>query len=403
MTTRTAIENAVYTWVATATGATTIFQHQAWPRPDPPYLTIRLGVITHLGHDEERSFVDPGAPDYATVTYRGDREIAVSVQALGAGALELARAAARALVTETTRSQLGAASLFVRGGIPPINDLTALIETDWEERAQFDVTLGFSEEHTDTVPLIETVETHGIYLHSDTATVHYPEATLAGVGGLTAAMQYLLERTATLAGVGALTASHTRIHANAAATLAGAGGAVTAEGELVRIRMVSATLAGAGAASAGSYTRTRGGAAATLAGVGGLTGETGVYRRATATLAGAGAVTATSHRQDALFVALTGGALTIPPDRYAEAELAGAGAVTATAGRRRPAAATLAGAGAVTADGQPRVRQRTAALAGAGAASAGTYQRTRMRTATIAGAGAVTATAHKQDCLLATL
>lgn len=161
MTTRANIEAAVYTWVQQATGATTIFADQARPRPATPYMVVKLGGPTSVGHDEERSLSDPGAPSYATMTYRGDRELSVSVQALGAGALDLARAAARALATETTRAQLATSGLCPRGVVPTVNELTGLLETDFQERAQFDATLAFAEDYTDSVPLIETVEAEG--------------------------------------------------------------------------------------------------------------------------------------------------------------------------------------------------------------------------------------------------
>ena len=163
MTTRAAIESAALTWVAAATGATVIFTDQNKPRPATPYLAIKVSGPIAVGHDETRGLTDPGAPAYAEQTYRGDREVSVSVQAFGAGAMDLARAAARALVTETTRVQLATAGLCHRGVVPTVNELTALLETDFEERAQFDATLAFAEDFADSVPLIETVEGQGTY------------------------------------------------------------------------------------------------------------------------------------------------------------------------------------------------------------------------------------------------
>ena len=58
-------------------------------------------------------------------------------------------------------SLLAAAGLFSRGDSPPVNDLTTLLETDFEERAQFDAVFGFAEEFADSVPLIEHVQGEG--------------------------------------------------------------------------------------------------------------------------------------------------------------------------------------------------------------------------------------------------
>lgn len=163
MTTTANIEAAVYTWVSVATGATVIFVDQNKPRPATPYLTVRVGTVTSFGHDERRGMTDPGAPELAEQTYRGDREVTVSIQAFGTGAMDLARAAARALGTETTRAQLAASGLCHRGIIPTVNELTQLLETDFEQRAQFDATLAFGKDYTDDVALIETVEGQGTF------------------------------------------------------------------------------------------------------------------------------------------------------------------------------------------------------------------------------------------------
>jgi hypothetical protein len=169
MTTRANIETAVLAWLEAATSETVIFAEQGKPRPSTPYLTAKVGNIVSFGQDDRRGMTDPGAPSYATQTYRGDREINVSVQAFGSGAMDLARAAANALRTETTRAQLATAGLCHRGVVPAVNELTELLETDFEERAQFDATLAFGEEYTDTVPLIEDVEGQGTFTGSPTS------------------------------------------------------------------------------------------------------------------------------------------------------------------------------------------------------------------------------------------
>lgn len=163
MITRAAIENAAIAWVAAATSETAIVSEQGKPRPETPYLTVKVSPPRAMGHDVDGGLVDPGAPAYATQTYLGQREVAVSIQAYGAGAMDIARSAANALGTETTRAQLGAVGLFRRGALPAITDLTGLLDTDFQERAQFDVIFGLVDSYTDSVPLIETVEGQGTF------------------------------------------------------------------------------------------------------------------------------------------------------------------------------------------------------------------------------------------------
>jgi hypothetical protein len=161
--TRAQLKAAVYAWVYGATSTTVIFAEQDSPRPDPPYLTVKVGTVASVGQEETREMVDPGAPALATQHYFGDREVTVSVQAFGDGAMDLARKAARALATETTMAQLAAANLCHRGTIPAVNELTELLDTGFEERAQFDAALAFGEDYTDIVGLIEVVEGEGTF------------------------------------------------------------------------------------------------------------------------------------------------------------------------------------------------------------------------------------------------
>lgn len=161
MITRATIEDALIVWLAAATSGSVIVADQNKPRPETPYLTVKVQGPLQLGQDSAGALTDPGAPAYASQAYLGEREVSVSIQAFGSGAVDLARSAVNALSTETTRSQLGTAGLFRRGGPIQVNELTALLDTDFQERAQFDVTFGLVDEYTDSVPLIESVECEG--------------------------------------------------------------------------------------------------------------------------------------------------------------------------------------------------------------------------------------------------
>lgn len=157
MSTQVEIENAVVVWVAAATGATTIIADQAKPRPATPYATVKVSGFRAIGFDDKRGITDPGAPAEGVQTYRGDREVTVSVNVIGSGALDLARAAANSLMQRPVRDQLATAGLCHRGIVPTVNDLTGLLDTTFQPRAQFDVRLGLADDHTASVPLVEDV------------------------------------------------------------------------------------------------------------------------------------------------------------------------------------------------------------------------------------------------------
>lgn len=162
MTTRITIEDALYSWVSVSTGATTVFLEQGAPRPATPYMTVKVVSLTPTGLDSLVSVSDPlGPPNEATATYRGDREVSVSVQGIGPGAMDLCLTAANSLNKQSFVDSLAASGLFRRGLIPAVTDITALLETDYEERAQFDAIFALCDEYTDSVSLIETVEVDG--------------------------------------------------------------------------------------------------------------------------------------------------------------------------------------------------------------------------------------------------
>jgi hypothetical protein len=154
--TRATIEAAVVTWLSDATSKTVILANQGTPRPARPYLTVLISSVRTVGGEDARAISAVGVQ-----TIYGDREVSVSVQAFGAGALDLARAAALALNKETVRQKLATSGLCPSGITPIVAELTELLETDFEERAQFDAVLALGETYTDTVGLIEHVEGEG--------------------------------------------------------------------------------------------------------------------------------------------------------------------------------------------------------------------------------------------------
>jgi len=81
---------------------------------------------------------------------------------LGVGAADVARAASNALTNVEIREDLRAAGIAPKdNGV--LTDLSALMETDWEDRAGLEVEFVFADSYTDTVPLIEKVTGTGTY------------------------------------------------------------------------------------------------------------------------------------------------------------------------------------------------------------------------------------------------
>ncbi len=158
----TAIEDAVRAWLVSELAIEVIIGQQAKPRPASPYATVIIGAPRAIGYDDAGALTDPGAPAYASRAMRGDRILTASVQIFGAGAMDYARQASNALNKITIRDALATA------GIAPVDngtvtDLTALLETEFEDRAGLEVEFVFADEYTDSVPLVEHVTATGTY------------------------------------------------------------------------------------------------------------------------------------------------------------------------------------------------------------------------------------------------
>lgn len=173
MITRATIEAALRAWLtASMSGVAVIFADQGAPVPTAPFATIKLGTLVPVGHDHRLGYTDPGAPAYMTQSMCGDRKLTVSVNVFGSGAMDYARAGANALSKETVRDPLNVAGLAPAAGVPEVRELTGLLDTGFEERAQFDAMFFLGETYTDTMPVIERVSGEG--------TLEYPEDVARG-------------------------------------------------------------------------------------------------------------------------------------------------------------------------------------------------------------------------------
>lgn len=155
---------AIRAWLITATGlpdGQVIFAdpNPNAPRPRAPFVTVKqLGAMRRLGAcDEERLGAEAGF-----IQRIGHRRLTVDVNVYGPRALALAAAAQDHLERYDVRLALDAVGLTVidRG---QLNNLTALLDTQYEQRGQFEAVFGLAVGSTEDVGWIETVEYEGAY------------------------------------------------------------------------------------------------------------------------------------------------------------------------------------------------------------------------------------------------
>lgn len=136
---------------------TVIFSDQNAPRPvDYPYAVIRLDSIIQLGYDEVRE-IDV---DTNLATIGGQRRATVNIDYFGPRPMENIMKAFNSLEKRSLND------IFYDAGIAyteknDVKNLTAMLETKYEERASFDFYIGFAENFEDDLGVIESVEFTG--------------------------------------------------------------------------------------------------------------------------------------------------------------------------------------------------------------------------------------------------
>ena len=118
-----------------------IWANQNSPRPSDNYITLLIGSFIRIGQDEIGEPDDtetPGAIGGATII-KGNREFTLSVQAFGSGALQELINIQSKLEMPTIRTEFAAGNGIAIIRADAVNDLTGLMEADYEERANLDV------------------------------------------------------------------------------------------------------------------------------------------------------------------------------------------------------------------------------------------------------------------------
>jgi hypothetical protein len=160
MTTVNSVKLGMKRWLQKETGLTVIFAEQAAPRPEKqPYATIRVDSLTPLGGMDESFPVNASG----VIPMKGTRQITVTCEIIGNGATNLMERAQASLSKASWVEWFHGDYEISIVDAGAVNNLTGLLETEWEERAQMDVLVYYPYEQEDDVGLIETVEINGEY------------------------------------------------------------------------------------------------------------------------------------------------------------------------------------------------------------------------------------------------
>lgn len=134
-----------------------VWTEQGAPRPKLPYIGLKvIAGPRSYGEDDMRQS-SPGV-----YSIEGQRALTVSVQVFGSNAEEISAAIVAAMSKPTALESLAASFVSILSNTAPQN-LSAALETKFENRVQFDIVFGCVMAVTDNVGFIEQT---GILNHS---------------------------------------------------------------------------------------------------------------------------------------------------------------------------------------------------------------------------------------------
>jgi len=165
----TVLQKALQDAIVSAAGladSKVVWARQDGTRPSAPYLTLNLSPMRTVGLDGTRHTYNAASTGAEiTLSHGGPREFTLTVGAFGsalgsASAVALLEGVKSALGKVTIREALEAAnvSLFDFG---PILDLTQVVDAAFEGRATVDLRGYTTQEVTETIGYIQTIDTTG--------------------------------------------------------------------------------------------------------------------------------------------------------------------------------------------------------------------------------------------------
>ena len=157
----TEFENIIYGWINGIVGANVIFADQSPPRPEQwpnkLYVTVKIiddGVVG----TEENELIEEGGE--ITNTYSSLSDIMVSINTFYTGARQLAKDIVKSLDSIIVKDYLWGKGLGI-GAVSRIRSIPLVINSRWEERAQFDINFYVRNINTETLQTIEKIEVNG--------------------------------------------------------------------------------------------------------------------------------------------------------------------------------------------------------------------------------------------------
>lgn len=145
----------LYQWAVTVVpmGMPVIFWEPNAPRPTVPYVTLFLSNIVAVNQDWSSADADASG----IIDMKGDRQFTLQIQSYGGDPLTVLENIRTSLQKQTVLDTLRANGIAFYSSLA-INDITDLVDSQFERRAQLDVLMGIAQIYTDDPGYFDTME-----------------------------------------------------------------------------------------------------------------------------------------------------------------------------------------------------------------------------------------------------
>jgi len=165
------VKNSLYNWASNEVPVDmpVIWWQPNAPRPNVPYVTLFLQSVTAVNQD----WSAPNADVNGVIAMKGDRNFTLQVQAYGSDPLTLLENIRTSLQKQTVLDNLRIDGIAFYQSLT-INDITDLVDSQFERRAQLDILFGIGQIYTDNPGYFDEMEVQEMY-HDAESTVIYDE------------------------------------------------------------------------------------------------------------------------------------------------------------------------------------------------------------------------------------
>lgn len=160
---------SLYEWAVAniPAGMPVIYLFNNSPRPTVDYVSLYISSVVQIGWDyNQNPLTNSGSSQMV-----GDREFTLQIQAYGGDPLSVLNNLRTSLQKQTVLDSLRANGIVLANWFP-VNDITELVDTRFEQRGSLDILFRIADVSVDSLGVISTVSLQEIYKNAAGATVY---------------------------------------------------------------------------------------------------------------------------------------------------------------------------------------------------------------------------------------